>query len=160
MSVRRFPIRRSSRPAGARFCRAAMVAGLTICVFSVADSEAVSAATITVSATDCERLVSHIPNADVAYTPGVDVNGNPVAPADLPGSVTIKTPTAVTFDVTYDLLSGYGVAEDSVLAAPRGEASVGTVTYDLLSGALTFNGQRLDDAETAALRDLCKAAAQ
>lgn len=159
MSVRRFPIRRSSRAMHTHLYRATVLAGLAACVFSVSESAAVAAATITVSATDCKRLVRHRPDPGVAYTPGVDVNGNPVAPADLPGAVTIQTPTEVTFDVTYDLLSGYGVGEDSVLAA-RGEASVGTVTYDLLSGALTFNGQRLDDAETAALSDLCKAAAQ
>lgn len=112
---------------------------------------------VTVTARDCQRLVAHRPSDDVAFKPGVDVHGNPVAPADLPGSVKIKTPTEITFDVTYDLLSNYGVAEDSSLL-PRGSASVGTVKYDLMSGALTFNGQRLDDAEQAALADLCRAA--
>ncbi len=118
---------------------------------------AADSSTITVSATDCQRLVNHQPSDDVTFKPGVDVHGNPVAPADLPGSVTLKTPTEITFDVTYDLLGNYGVSEDSALFA-RGSASVGTVKYDLLSSALTFNGQRLDDPEAAALADLCKAA--
>lgn len=157
MSVRGFQIRRSNPGRSAPATRFLLSAASLACFIAVVDSTA-RAATITVSATDCQRLVQHQPAADVAYTPGVDVNGNPVAPADLPVSVTIRTPTEVTFEVTYDLLSNYGVAEDSLLAA-RGEASIGTVKYDLLSGVLTFNGERLDDPETAALADLCRAAA-
>jgi hypothetical protein len=153
MPARRFPFKRS--PGWA--IRLVLSASLGIAAAIACDSPA-SASTITVTATDCQRLVRYQPSADVAYKPGVDVNGKPVAPADLPGSVTLKTPTEVTFDVTYDLLSNYGVSSDSVLA-PRGEAVVGTVKYDMLSGALTFNGERLDDAETAALSELCKAAA-
>lgn len=34
----------------------------------------------------CARLEIYQPAPDVAYQPGVDVAGNPVAPADLPGS--------------------------------------------------------------------------
>lgn len=34
----------------------------------------------------CRYLPAHRPAPDVEYTPGVDVRGNPVAPADLPGS--------------------------------------------------------------------------
>lgn len=152
MSVRRFPIRRSARG----FVRAVFIASVALPTFLAPESTA-RASTIIVQATDCQRLVRHHPSADVAYKPGVDVYGNPVAPADLPGSVSIKTPTEVTFDVTYDLLSNFGISEDSALV-PRGEAAVGTVKYDMLSGALTFNGERLDDAETAALAELCKAA--
>lgn len=152
MNARRFPFQRSSR----RLNR--LLVAATVGVFCLAAHDSpVAASTITVTATDCQRLVAHQPAADVAYKPGVDVNGNAVAPADLPGSVTIKTPTEVTFDITYDLLSNYGVASDTALA-PRGEAVIGTVKYDLLSGALTFNGETLGDAETAALRELCKAA--
>ena len=152
MNARRFPFQKRLRRVRRLLCLATVGFGHVLAVDSVA-----AASTITVAATDCQRLVRHQPDADVAYTPGVDVNGNPVAPADLPGAVTIKTPTEVTFDVTYDLLANYGVDTDTTLA-PRGEAVVGTVKYDLLSGALTFNGERLDNAETAALSDLCKAA--
>lgn len=152
MGPRRFPIRRSSY----RLSRALTIATVSVCTLLAGES-AVLASTITVKATDCQRLVRHQPSADVAYTPGVDATGNPVTPADLPGAVTIKTPTEVTFDVSYDLLSNYGVSSDTALA-PRGEAVVGTVKYDLLSGALTFNGERLDNAEAAVLTELCKAA--
>lgn len=156
MDARHFTFRRSPDRARHRVL-AATIGFCAVFVLEAAGDSTVRASTITVTATDCQRLVRHQPSADVAYKPGVDVNGNAVAPADLPGSVTIKTPTEVTFDVTYDLLSNYGVASDTALA-PRGQAVVGTVNYDLLSGALTFNGERLDNAEVAALADLCRAA--
>jgi len=39
-----------------------------------------------VTKADCQALVHHRASADVKYKPGVDVHGNYVAPADLPGS--------------------------------------------------------------------------
>src|SRR5277367_3400108 len=42
--------------------------------------------TVVVSKVACAQVVEHVPDAGVAYTPGVDVNGKAVAPADLPGS--------------------------------------------------------------------------
>ncbi|RAU22493.1 hypothetical protein CU669_07300 [Paramagnetospirillum kuznetsovii] len=37
---------------------------------------------ITITKLDCSRLIQHQPSADVAYKPGVDVRGRPVASAD------------------------------------------------------------------------------
>ncbi len=37
---------------------------------------------ITITKTDCSRLIHHTPAPDVAYKPGVDVRGKPVASAD------------------------------------------------------------------------------
>lgn len=152
MGMRGFPFKRSPDTRRFAFLSLALAVG-SLCV----GDSAAEASSIVVKATDCQRLVQHRASADVAYKPGVDVNGNPVAPADLPGSVTIKTPTEITFNVTFDLLKNYGVSEDSALTA-EGDAAVGEVKYNLMSGALTYNGQRLDDAETAALADLCAAA--
>ncbi|MGE4279237.1 MAG: hypothetical protein AB7G62_06580 [Magnetospirillum sp.] len=41
---------------------------------------------ITITKTDCSRLVRHVPADDVTYRPGEGVRGRRVAPADLPGS--------------------------------------------------------------------------
>ena len=38
-----------------------------------------------ISPYDCDALVAHRPDVSVEYQPGVDANGRPVAPADLPG---------------------------------------------------------------------------
>jgi len=115
-------------------------------------------ATITVSKSDCKLLVRHVPSADVAYQPGVDVRGNKVVGADLPGSASaIKLPDRIQFDLTYDLLKDYGISDESPLAA-IGEASLGKVEYNLLNGSLTFNGAPLDDPEQAMLAAACKSA--
>lgn len=38
---------------------------------------------ISITKTDCSRLIQHVPAADVAYQPGVDVRGRAVASADV-----------------------------------------------------------------------------
>lgn len=55
--------------------------------------------TVTVTREDCARLVPHVPDADVTYQPGVDVNGNPVAPADLDGGLQLELPKEFSFDL-------------------------------------------------------------
>lgn len=109
---------------------------------------------VTISPKDCQRLVQHTPSADVAYKPGVDARGNPVTPADLPGSARITAPNEITINLTVDLLKEYGVASGSPLS-PRGEASVGTVVYDIAAGRLTYNGQVLTEPEQNVLAAAC-----
>lgn len=46
----------------------------------------------TVTTQDCREIVTHVPADDVTYMPGVDVNGNAVAPADLGGGYGITAP--------------------------------------------------------------------
>ena len=58
---------------------------------------------------DCRRLVQHRPGADVAFKPGVDIRGKPVAPADLPGQARLTAPTEITINMTIDVLQQYGV---------------------------------------------------
>lgn len=111
-------------------------------------------AAVRIAPEDCRRLVQHRPSADVAYKPGVDVRGNAVAPADLPGQARITAPNEITLNLTIDVLEQYGVSSESVLA-PSGEASVGTVTYDIASGRMTYNGQALSDPEQDALAAAC-----
>ena len=111
-------------------------------------------AVVKIAPEDCRRLVQHRPSADVAYKPGVDARGNPVTPADLPGQARITAPDEITIDLTIDVLARYGVSSDSPLA-PSGEASVGTVAYDIASGRMTYNGQALNDPEQEALAAAC-----
>lgn len=59
---------------------------LASCLLLVAATASAEEVTVTVTRQDCARLVRHMPSADVAYQPGVDVKGRKVAPADLPGS--------------------------------------------------------------------------
>src|SRR3546814_3749499 len=99
---------------------------------------------------------SDLPDPDVAYTPGVDVRGNAVAPADQPGQSRVAAPDVVVIQLTVDLLRRYGVPAESPLA-PRGEAAVGSLTYDIASGRMTYDGQPLSDPEQDALAAACAA---
>ena len=64
---------------------------------------AAMADTVTTTRADCQRLVNYVPSSDVAYQPGKDAYGRPVAPADLGGGSDIKAPDVISFDVQVNL---------------------------------------------------------
>jgi hypothetical protein len=103
---------------------------------------------------DCQNLVQYRPNPGVAYKPGVDVRGRPVAPADLPGSgISVEPPDLVEFDITFDPLKG-----ETGRRFLNPELYVGTVEYDLKTGQATFNGVPLTDPEKDEIARRCRAA--
>ena len=76
---------------------------------------------VVISGQDCQRLVRHVPAPDVAYKPGVDVHGKPVAPADLPGSAGgYQLPDHIEFNYTINPVN-YG--QTKALAAQASAAS-------------------------------------
>lgn len=107
---------------------------------------------LVVSRADCERLVSHVPAPDVAYAPGVDVYGRPVAPADLPGSRRVALPETITFDANADLRR-FNLPKSSRLYAPN--VLLGKVTVER-DGRVLFDGQPLQRDENAAIAELCR----
>lgn len=89
---------------------------------------------------DCSRLLIHVATADVNYCPGVDVNGNAVAPADLNAHPKIRMPDVISIPVTNDLASNLGI-DTPFLARPTvGEVQI---TRD---GRMSFSGQPIGDA--------------
>jgi hypothetical protein len=109
---------------------------------------------VIISRNDCARLVQHHPAPDVAYQPGVDVRGRPVAPADLPGSnPSVAMPEEIAIDITVELQKRFGLPADSALYKP--EARVGTVVVKP-DGSATFDGQLLTSPEAGALAALCQ----
>ena len=102
---------------------------------------------------DCARMTVHKPAADATYTPGVDVQGRPVAPADLPGAAQIAVPNEFILDVTVDIQKRYGIPNDAVMV--KSEARVGTVVVKP-DGSAYFNGQALSSPEQQALSALCQ----
>lgn len=133
--------------------------GILVIAALIGSAESVRAdpaSEVRIAPEDCRRLVRHLPDSDVAYTPGVDVRGNAVAPADQPGQPRIAAPDVVVIQLTVDLLRRYGVPAESPLA-PRGEAAVGVLTYDIASGRMTYDGQPLSDPEQDALAAACAA---
>jgi hypothetical protein len=57
----------------------------------------------TVTTQDCREIATYVPADDVTYMPGVDVNGDAVAPADLGGGYGITAREEVTIDIRLDL---------------------------------------------------------
>lgn len=98
----------------------------------------------------CRRLERHVPAPDVAYQPGVDVRGKPVAPADLPGGASAPVPN-LHVEVTADMARHFGIALPDRLGR---SAVIGTITVD--GNRSTFNGQPLSAEAQFDLVVLCR----
>lgn len=125
---------------------------LTVAAISVAPAAAQESLRLAVTPDVCDRLVVHRPDDDVAYQPGVDVEGRPVAPADLPGTVRLTMPGTITIPVTVDIVERFGLPFDP--GAIEADGLIGTLT--LRGDRLTFNGQPLYDVEQDYLNWLCR----
>lgn len=109
--------------------------------------------TVRISREDCLRLVEHEPAADVEYQPGVDVHGDPVAPADLYPQPEIELPETVSIPIEVDLDERFDLPADSSF---KGDVQVGTVEVDLEDGQAYFNGQPLTSPEERYLAERCQ----
>jgi hypothetical protein len=108
---------------------------------------------LTLKREDCEALVKYRQPPGVAYEPGVDAYGNPVAPADLPGSSQqLNLPPLIAIPIDVDLQDRYHIPANSALF--EADAIVGIAVSDL-DGNVTFNGQPLSDPEADALAEAC-----
>lgn len=98
----------------------------------------------------CDRLVEHVPDDDVTYQPGVDVHGNPVAPADI--NPPIATPEVFWIPLEVDLQDRFGIPADPDFF--EGDIAIGMVRIE--GNRVTYNGQDLTDPQAAALAELCR----
>ncbi|WP_207168787.1 hypothetical protein [Rhodovibrio sodomensis] len=108
---------------------------------------------VKITKADCLRLVKHRPEPGVAYQPGVDVDGDPVADADLYDRPRIELPERFQIPIEVDLPARYGLPPDDSF---KGDVQIGTVEVDVDSGRATFNGQPLTSRAEAALRIRCQ----
>src|SRR5690606_3673073 len=110
----------------------------------------------------CAALVSHRAGPDVAFRPGVDVNGAPVVPADI-GQSAVELPEVMEFEITVDPAGVW--RPESRRSEPRrpgprgsspvyGEGFLGVVTL-LPDNVVLFNGRALEAPEEIALREFC-----
>lgn len=122
--------------------------------FVAAATAAYGQITVQISKQDCSQLVRHVASSDVGFQPGVDVNGNAVAPADLEGTRTIPAPDAISIPLTLDLASRLGIppgGNADYLARPViGDV---VVTSD---GRVSFNGMPLTSEIQHELAQLCQ----
>ena len=99
----------------------------------------------------CNQVnVEHQPAPDVAYRPGADVYGRPVAPADLPntGNTYGGLGSRSSTDILINPQAG-GLNRGGVI----GETYVGRVTVDA-AGHVAINGQPVQQDQSQ-LRQLC-----
>jgi len=111
-----------------------------------------------VSSDACDALTAHKAREDVAYQPGVDVDGNAVAPADLvdPGRLDLDDDHTYWLEITvplndaieFDPEGAFGRIDDSNI-------TVGTVT--LKDGDVRFNGEPLGSIDAYAVAEACAA---
>lgn len=104
-------------------------------------------APITFTDGDCRWLTRHIPDADVAYKPGVDVHGKAVVPADLNGTYQMEMPEIVVATVSRRLLGHPNLRQET----PFAEIEINTRT-----GAIKINGKGLDNEDQEDLIAWCK----
>lgn len=123
-----------------------------------ADIEASSGAP-PVTREQCRALAAYRPGAGAAYTPGVDVHGKPVAPADLPdsGAGALGLPPVVEFDIKVNPFA-YGSAAQGNAALGQTAFPVGHVAIDTRSGAVTLNGHPIGGDQQQALAEACRRA--
>lgn len=129
-----------------RIDRALLLAALLIAGSS-------AAAQVPMDRTVCRYLPRHMPAPDVEYKPGVDVRGNRVAPADLPGSAGAVPMDRFEIPVTLDFARKLGFTAPGAGALP-GTAEVGRLSIQ--GDRLFFNGQPLNAASEAELVALCR----
>jgi hypothetical protein len=119
-----------------------------------ATTAATAQITVEITEQDCSQLVQHVAAADVAYQPGVDVNGDAVAPADLNGAQQIPAPDVVSFPLTLDLADRLGISlGDGVDILARPVIGDVAITSD---GRVFFNGNPLTSDEQFELAQKCQ----
>ncbi|MBT3400614.1 MAG: hypothetical protein HN420_11545 [Rhodospirillaceae bacterium] len=89
-------------------------------------------------------------SSDVSYRPGVDVNGNAVAPADLNAQPQISVPDVISIPVTIDLATNLGINTPFLARPTVGEVQI---TRD---GRVSFNGQPIGDSTQHELAKRCQ----
>jgi hypothetical protein len=123
-----------------------------VLILTLAGWVAPANAEVAISRRDCERLVRHEPAPDVAYQPGVDVHGRPVAPADLGGGSQIELPDVIYIPIEVLIQDKYGIPANSVLYDAT--ALVGVVS--VRGNQVYFEDKLLSDPEVAALEVACR----
>lgn len=130
-----------------RFIVASGIMSLAVCF--TAEAQIIS----NVRDDGCQQFIPHVPADDVAFVPGVDVTGRPVAPADLNGGHIITAPEEVVIDIRLDLAQRLGLGEGAASALIGGEGVVGQVTVS--GDDIYWNGELLPRDSYSAFLDAC-----
>lgn len=128
-----------------------------VAILVAAPAFAGSSRTVTVSGTDCRQIVHHVPGADVAYKPGVDVHGKAVASADLDSGQQWKLPETLEFPI---VVNPFNVQGTSTSAAAKQfsntDMTVGKVSVNTLTGQVLLDGKPVESGTASAIAEECR----
>ena len=127
--------------------------GLALAALAIAllgpTSLAAETTRVEISRSDCQRLVRHSPQADVAYQGGQDVYGRDVAPADLDGGFQVDLPKSYSFELQFQPLDDDDELDQTTFG-------VGRVSIDLVTGRASYNGRPMQSEAQAELSARCQ----
>ncbi|MDJ0942070.1 MAG: hypothetical protein QNJ30_01300 [Kiloniellales bacterium] len=106
-----------------------------------------------ISPADCARLVAHLSDDDVAYQPGVDVRGRPVASADLDDAPKLALPNDYRVRIEVDSDDRFGVPARA--GSYDADIAVGEALVEA-DGRVLFNGQTLAPGAAFELGRRCR----
>ena len=106
-----------------------------------------SATAQTISQAECRLIASHVPAADIAYQPGVDVRGRPVVAADLLPAPTV-VPERFIVALSVDLRRRLGLSGEL-----KPELPIGVITVE--AGTLLLDGRPIPPDAAAGLAAAC-----
>lgn len=120
--------------------------------------------TIRVDTAACRYVTKHIPDADVAYKPGVDVHGKKVVPADITPPTDYHIEDSMYLRLTLDAAKAFGLKVPNIPTVKQGNnPNVPAVMSETVAGYITFkhgkaylNNKPLDDAGQSQLAVLCR----
>ncbi len=90
----------------------------------------------------------------VDFTPGVDVRGNSVAPADAPGSFGWQGNTEFSFTLEFDLARRYGLTPRGVWGSGNVRVGVGEIVVQ--GNNVFLNGHPLTGEDRTAVVQACR----
>ncbi|MEJ0062074.1 MAG: hypothetical protein WDO70_02455 [Alphaproteobacteria bacterium] len=111
------------------------------------------AQTVTISRAACRALIKHHPSADVAYQPGVDVNGKKVAPADLEDTPPIELPETIAIELDSGLRQWLPNQDYPYNKLDASKVRLGAI--EVTGDQVTYNGQPLTSQAQENLAVLC-----
>ena len=104
----------------------------------------------TITERECRALVAHRAADDVAYQPGRDVHGRPIAPADLPGSPSVPALSTIRIPLTLSLGDIFAIPP-----AIDADIPLWTITVEA-DGRAYIDGQPLYDEAAAQVAEVCR----
>jgi hypothetical protein len=113
---------------------------------------------VALDTSSCRTLSAYLPSDDVTYKEGVDVHGQPVAPADLAGDSSQQLGrqllAATSIPITVDVAQFLGLPLPAVTGLET-KAVVGVLEFSS-TGELLLNGEPLTNLQKSKLTALCK----